>query len=145
MQYLHNSLVWLYKCVHSYFLLSVEEKKKKKSPEDLIQPGCSSAVQFDPCISEGGFIAWGESHHFLGNAMKKAAVKCLQGCPGSSCFPGVLAVASLQPRGSASSSSGEEAGGALHFGSTPLGQDGCCWEPGPQFLSFGDLDMSRTL
>lgn len=31
MQYLHNSLVWLYKCVHSYFLLSVEEKKKKKS------------------------------------------------------------------------------------------------------------------
>lgn len=110
-----------------------------------MQPGCSSAVQFDPCISEGGFIAWGESHHFLGNAMKKAAVKRLQGCPASSCLPGVLAMAPPQPCSSALSSSGEEAGGALHFGSTPLGQDGCCWEPAPQFLSFGDLEMSRTL
>lgn len=41
------------------------------------QPGCSSAVQLDPGIAEGGLLAWGESHHFLGNAVKKAAVKRL--------------------------------------------------------------------
>lgn len=90
-----------------FSLCCKEEKKKEKEypPEDSIQPGRSSAVQFDPCISEGGFIARGEAHHFLGNAMKKAAVKCLQGCPGSSCLPGVLAMA--LPRPSSSASSGE--------------------------------------
>lgn len=73
MQHLHNSLLQLYECMCSYFSACCE----KESPEDLIQPGCSSAVQLDPGIAEGGLIAWGESHHFLGNAVKKAAVKCL--------------------------------------------------------------------
>lgn len=67
----------------------------KKSPEDLIQAGCSSAVQLDPGIAERGLIACRESHHFFGNAMKKAAVKCLWGCSGSSCLPGVLAMAPI--------------------------------------------------
>lgn len=73
----------------SYFSTCCE----KESPGDLIQPGCSSAVQLDPRIAEGELSACRESHRFLGNAMEKAAVKCLWGCPASSCLPGVPATA----------------------------------------------------
>lgn len=73
--------------VFSLCCLKKKKKKENTAPEDLIPPGCSNAVQSDRCISEGGFIALGEAHHFLGNAMKEAAGKCLWGCPVSSCPP----------------------------------------------------------
>lgn len=61
---------------------------EKESPEDLIQPGCSSAVQLDPAVAEGGLIAWGESHHFLGKRREESSCKVSVGLPSEQLPPG---------------------------------------------------------